>query len=146
MTEQALQILTRAARDKAQRAITALLVSCATVTAFDPARDYTLTELEPYDAISSRFIRAVEMALRFMRTLERLEFAEQSDSVRDLLHRMEKLGMVSETGLWLMMRDMRNRIVHDYLPGEIKVMYDNIIGVYSAELEAFSQRIATRII
>ncbi|NJO17626.1 MAG: DUF86 domain-containing protein [Thioploca sp.] len=109
-------------------------------------RDYTLIELEPYDAMSSRFIRAVEMALRFMRTLERMEFAEQSDSVRDLLHRMEKLGVVSEAGLWLMMRDIRNRIVHDYLPGEIKVMYDNIIGVYSVELEAFLQRITTRII
>jgi len=32
------------------------------------------------------------------------------------------------------MRDVRNRIVHDYLPSETKQMYDDIMGPLSAEL------------
>lgn len=146
MNEQDLLIVLRAAREKTLRAIEALQVSRSAVAAFDDAREYTLAELEPYDAMSSRFIRAVEMALRLMRSLERLEFAEQSDSARDLLHRMEKLGVVTEAGLWLMMRDMRNRIVHDYLPGELKAMYDDIAGPYGTELAVFAQAITQRVI
>jgi hypothetical protein len=65
----------------------------------------------------------VEVAIKFFRTYEYYLQAEQSQTVRDGLHLMEKLGLVSGIDIWLEMRDVRNRIVHDYVPEKIAEMY-----------------------
>lgn len=101
---------------------------------YDETKVYDADELEPYDALSDRFIRAVEIGIKFFRSYEMLEFAEQSDTLRNLLNRMEKLGVVSSVEIWFRMRDVRNRIVHDYLPQEVKDMYGDIMGDFSDEL------------
>ena len=136
--------LTRDTLAKAVDALAILDASLTTVAPFDPARTYSPKELEPYDALSDRFIRGVEVAIRFMRSLERLEFAESSETLRDLLHRMEKLDVVSEAGLWLEMRDIRNRIVHDYLPEQRAAMFADILGPFGAELRRFRDRARAR--
>ncbi len=84
--------------------------------------------------MSDRFIRAVEVGITFFRSYEMFEFAEQSDTLRNLLNRMEKTGIVSSVEIWFRMRDVRNRIVHDYLPQEVKEMYDDMMGAFSREL------------
>ncbi len=61
-------------------------------------------------------------------------YGESSETLRDSLNRTEKLEIISSTILWLQMRDVRNRIVHDYLPEEIKDMYDEIMGAFGKEL------------
>ncbi len=136
--------LTRAALAKAVDAITILEASLTRVDPFDPARTYTPEELEPYDALSDRFIRAVEVAIRCMRSLERLEFAENSETLRDLLHRMEKLDVVSDAGLWLEMRDIRNRMVHDDLPEQRAAMFADILGPFGGELLRFRGQVLAR--
>src|SRR6056297_4148059 len=108
--------------------------SLAKLKPYEENRVYNAEELEPYDALSDRFIRAVEVGIKFFRSYEMLEFAEQSDTLRNLLNRMEKTGMVSSVEIWFRMRDVRNRIVHDYLPQEVKDMYDDIMGAFSSEL------------
>jgi 4-alpha-glucanotransferase len=102
---------------------------------YEETRNYGADESEPYDALSDRFIRAVEISLKFFRSYERLQFAEESDTLRDRLNRMEKLELVSSVEQWFNMRDVRNRIVHDYLPNEIKQMYDDIMGPFASELK-----------
>jgi len=102
---------------------------------YDPQRDYTADEREPYDALCDRFIRAVEVNLKFFRTYEKVQFGEESDTLRDLLNRIEKVGLISSVELWFRMRDVRNRIVHDYLPEKVKEMYDDIMGVFGSELQ-----------
>jgi hypothetical protein len=71
----------------------------------------------------SRFIRAVESALRLFRSVELHEFGVPADSTRELLDRMEKLRWVSSADLWLAMRSIRNKIVHDYLPEQVAQMF-----------------------
>ena len=39
---------------------------------------------------------------------------------------MEKLRLVGSASLWLEMRNIRNRIVHDYLPEQTAQMFDLI--------------------
>jgi len=136
--------LTRDALAKALDAIAILDASLTSVAPFDPARTYSPKELEPYDALSDRFIRAVEVAIRFVRSLERLEFAESSETLRDLLHRMEKLDLVSSAGVWLEMRDIRNRMVHDYLPEQRAAMFADILGPFGGELRRFRDRAQAR--
>jgi len=59
--------------------------------------------------LSDRYLRAFESALRFFRTWEQVREVAPSESFRNLLLRMEKLGFISEIGLWLTLRDVRNR-------------------------------------
>jgi hypothetical protein len=121
-------------RHKALKAIMLVAASLSDYQPYDPATDYTPKALEPYDALADRFVRAVECSLRYFRSHEMAEFAEQSDTTRTLLNRMEKLGLISGTSLWLAMRNVRNRIVHDYLPEQTAQMFDEIHLTYGPEL------------
>ncbi len=50
---------------------------------------------------------------------------------------MEKSNFISSAELWVEMRDVRNRIVHDYLPNQIEKIYAQIQTSYFAELKRF---------
>ncbi len=130
-----LELLAESNREKARRMIDLVVASLSEYRPFDPAVTYTPKDLEPYDALADRFVRAVECCLHYFRSHELREFAEQSDSTRSLLNRMEKLDLVSNTNLWLQMRNVRNRIVHDYLPEQTAQMYSEISGPYGKELQ-----------
>ncbi len=128
------QIITKASLNKAIDAINLVEASLNEIKPFDENKIYSPKEREPYDALSDRFIRAIEISLKYFRSYEKLMYGENSETLRDLLNRMEKLEIISSTILWLQMRDVRNRIVHDYLPEEIKDMYDEIMNAFGKEL------------
>ena len=130
-----LELLAESNRERARRTIDLVVASLSEYRPFNPAATYTPKDLEPYDALADRFVRAVECCLRYFRSYELLEFAEQSDSTRSLLNRMEKLDLVGDTTLWLQMRNVRNRIVHDYLQEQTAQMYSEISGPYGNELQ-----------
>ncbi|RME35689.1 MAG: hypothetical protein D6786_01210 [Gammaproteobacteria bacterium] len=138
-----LQALATDALRKATATLDLLRHSVSRYRPYDAKREYTPDELEPYDAMCDRFIRAVEMSVRLMRTIERLAFGDASVTFRDLLHRMEKLELVSSTGLWIDMRDVRNRVVHDYLPEQVAALYADIAGPYASELFSFGEKAAS---
>ena len=125
-------------------AIALVAASLDTVSPFDPTRPYSPKEREPYDALCDRFLRAVEVCLKYFRTYERFTEAEVSETIRDLLLRMEKQGMVSSMKLWIDMRDVRNRIFHDYLPEQLSELYGLIMGEMGQELLRVKQRIEER--
>ena len=135
MTTQELITISKQAREKALAAVRLVSASIEKLGPYDASRTYTPEEREPYDALSDRFVRAVEVCIKFFRSYERLQFAENSNTLRDQLNRMEKLGVITSTELWFRMRDVRNRIVHVYLPAEIKELYDDLLGPLGAELQ-----------
>ncbi len=137
-----LALLAAGGKKKCGAAIVLVEASLRRVQPYDSSRNYTPDELEPYDALADRFVRVVEIALRFFRTIEMLHEAVASDTLRDRLHRMEKIGLISETPLWLDMRDVRNRIVHDYLPEQVAEMFAQITGPFAAELARFRIELA----
>ena len=110
---------------------------------FDTQRNYSAEELEPYDAMCDRYLRAVEMAIRYFRTVERARLALNSESYRDLLGNAAKWGLVTDVDLWFRMRDLRNRIAHDYLPEHLLRIYQAISGDYGPELLRLRDRLAT---
>lgn len=101
---------------------------------FDVLRTYSAEELEPYDAMCDRYLRAVEMAIRYFRTVERARLALNSESYRDLLGNAAKWGLVADVDLWFRMRDLRNRIAHDYLPEHLLRIYEAISAEFGPEL------------
>lgn len=136
-----LKILVKASAQKTLDSITLVEASLKRVGRFDVNADYSPREREPYDALCDRFTRAVETAIKFFRTYEKQMYAEYSETIRDLLHRMEKLEMISSLEIWMKMRDIRNRIVHDYLPEEIQDIYDSVMGEMGKNLLALKEKI-----
>ena len=133
--------LITAARQKVLNTIMLVEASLSRITPYDVNQNYTPEEMEPYDAMSGRFIRAVEVSLKFFRTYERYLFAESSDTIRDLLNRMATVDLITSTQLWVAMRDGRNRIVHDYLPKDIKQIYDAIQNQFGNELKQLKSKL-----
>ncbi len=133
--------LISAARQKVLNTIMLVEASLSRITPYDVNQNYTPEEMEPYDAMSDRFIRAVEVSLKFFRTYERYLFAESSDTIRDLLNRMATVDLITSTQLWVAMRDVRNRIVHDYLPKDIKQIYDVIQNQFGNELKQLQSKL-----
>ena len=140
MTMPEQQTITQQALRKMSAAIALVQASLEKLEPYDNQRTYTADEREPYDALSDRFIRAVEVSIRFFRSYERLQFAENADTLRDLLNRMEKLNLITSVECWFSMREVRNRIVHDYLPHEVKEMYDDIMGPFGQELLTLNEK------
>ena len=103
---------------------------------------YTPKEREPYDALSDRYLRAFESSLKFLRTWERVREAAPSDTFRDLLLRAEKLGLISTAERWVILRDLRNRIAHEYLPLELARIYAAIVGPAATELRRLAAKAA----
>ena len=130
------------AQKKVLGAISMVESSLSDISPYNPEQSYTAKELEPYDALSDRFIRAVEISLKFFRTYEIYLYGENSETIRDLLNRMEKTELIESTYLWMEMRDIRNRIVHDYLPEQIKKIYDLIIDKFGKELSQLRSKIS----
>lgn len=129
-------------RAKTAASLRLLIASLDDYRPFDPAAGLSPKQLEPYDALADRFIRAVESALRLFRGIELHEFAVPADSTRELLDRMEKLRWVSAADRWMSMRSIRNKIVHDYLPEQVAQMYAQITGPFAAELRALHARLS----
>ncbi|HON79757.1 MAG TPA: nucleotidyltransferase substrate binding protein [Spirochaetota bacterium] len=136
-----IQVIAVQSRLKALDALNLLAASLETVVPYDPLHSYTPSEREPYDALSDRFMRSVEICIRFFRSYERYMFAENSDTLRNLLLRMEKLTLVDSTLQWVEMRDLRNRIVHDYLPEKISEMYSLILKEFGPALMEVAEKI-----
>lgn len=130
-------------RDKMLDAVSLVSASLDKLDEYRIDRRYTPDEREPYDALCDRFIRAVEISLKFFRSYERLQYAENSETLRDLMNRMEKLDLISGVEIWFIMREVRNRIVHDYLPEEVKGMYDDIMGPLGEELQRCAEKVRT---
>ncbi len=129
-------------RDKLFAALELLFASADAYSGFDPTRLYTPKEREPFDALCDRYLRSFESSLKFFRTWERVREAAPSDTFRDLLLRMEKLGFISSATTWLTMRDLRNRIAHEYLPEELQKIYSAIVGTATPEMRRLAARVS----
>jgi len=130
---------------KLRAALDLVLASAEAYAPFEPHRAYTPKEREPYDAFSDRFLRAFESALKFFRTWERVREAAPSETFRDLLLRMEKLGFISGHEAWIALRDLRNRVVHDYLPEELADLYEAIVSEAVPELTRLRHSVDLRV-
>jgi len=128
-------------KQKTIDAIALVEASLLRVKTYNPEKAYTPEEREPYDALCDRFIRAVELSIKFFKSYEMKMFAENSETLRDLILRMEKMNMVSSLDIWFQMRDVRNRIVHNYLPEAIQLIYFDITHPFADELKSLKEKV-----
>lgn len=138
---EAIPILYEAARRKALDALTLVEASLSDYQPYSRGHEYSPKEREPYDALADRYMRAIEVCIKYFRSYERMMFADSSETYRDLLQRAHKRGMIASPSLWFDMRDLHNRIVHDYLPDRLEELYTLISGPYGAALMALKTRL-----
>jgi len=93
---------------------------------FKVGKIYTSDELEIYDALSFRFMKTIDLALSFFRSLERYVDAKESETLRDRLLFIQKLRIVDDINFWFEARELRGKIAHTYLPRELKDIYEEI--------------------
>jgi len=130
---------------KLRAALDLVFASAEAYAPFEPARCYSPQEREPYDAFADRYLRGFESSLKFFKTWERIREATPSDTFRDLLLRMEKLGIISHHERWISLRDLRNRVVHDYLPGELALLYEAILVEAVPEFRRLAREATRRV-
>lgn len=126
--------LLQASKTKVISSIQLVEASMHDLKPFDDKIKYSPKELEPYDALADRFIRAVENCIKFFRTYDYYLNVVKTESYRNLLLDIEKLKIITSVDLWIDMRDIRNRIVHEYLPDQVKNIFDQVMNKFKNEL------------
>lgn len=136
-------IITENIRKVALDAINLVKASLESMTPYEAKKKYTPKEQEPYDALCDRFVRAVEVGIQFFRSYEKLMYGINSDTIRDLLNRIQKADLISSVILWMDMRDVRNRLVLAYSPEKIQAVYAVIMGEFGKELLQLQAKLVT---
>jgi hypothetical protein len=109
-----------------QRAIILLRASVKKFKPYRARKTYTPAEMEYYDSLSFRFEKTVELFLHFFKGLESFLFGKVSDTLRDRLFAMQKLNLIDTIDFWIEARLLRNKVAHDYLPEQLKDIYNEI--------------------
>lgn len=105
---------------------------------FKVRKTYTPLELEYYDSLAFRFEKAVELFLHFFKGLELYHSGKVSDTLRDRLLLMQKLKIIDGIDFWIEARLPRNKVAHDYLPEQLKDIYQEIFKKSKAMLKYMS--------
>jgi len=101
-------------------------------------KTYTPVELEYYDSLAFRFEKTVELFLHFFKGLESYQSGKVSDTLRDRLLLMQKLKIINGIDFWIEARLLRNKVAHDYLPEQLKDIYQEIFKKSKAMLKYMS--------
>jgi hypothetical protein len=95
--------------------------------------NYSFEELESFDSLTSRFARSADIySQKVMRTI----FAIMREDVRffaDRMYKAEKEGIIASADKLIEIKDLRNDIVHQYIP-EITFEIINDVLILSVEL------------
>jgi DNA-binding PadR family transcriptional regulator len=96
---------------------------CAPITS---GSSFTVLELDAIEVLASRFARTTDFLInRVMRALDRYEL-EPDGSLLDVLNRAEKRGLVKAARTLREMKELRNEIVHEYLPAGLAELLDDL--------------------
>lgn len=88
---------------------------------------YTPEELERFESLTSRFSRMSDLLLqRVFRLIDRIDLEDQG-TVRDRINRAEKKGLVASAEQFILVRELRNRIAHQYVPEGIQSLFAEVL-------------------
>ena len=109
-----------------KKAVALLMASIGKFKPYQVRKIYTPDELEYYDSLAFRFEKSTELALGFFKGLEVFVYAKTSDTLRDRLLIMQKVGIVEDINFWMEARMLRNKIAHTYATSDLRELYGEI--------------------
>jgi hypothetical protein len=97
--------------------------------------DWTPSDLDAFEALTSRYARLSDMILRkLFRGLDALEL-EDPGTLLDALNRAEKRGLIDSAGDFLEIRELRNEIAHEYAQENLRPLFVSVLEHAPALLE-----------
>ena len=84
--------------------------------------------LEIFEALVSRFARTTDIFMaKYMRT-----FAEKDDpafrgSLVDTIYYAEKSGLIDSAQHWIEIRELRNKIAHEYADRDLSLIFEQVL-------------------
>jgi hypothetical protein len=102
---------------------------------------FNADDLDAIEILASRFSRTTDFLVnKVLRALDRYEF-EAEGSLIDVVNRAEQRGLVETARLLREMKELRNEIVHEYLPDGLVELREDLLN-YTPQLLAIAQRTA----
>ena len=116
-----------------QSALNTLQLSANKCQAIGQKENYTFEDLESFDSLTSKFIRASDIfTQKIMRTIWML-LHEPFVPFIDMMNKGEKMFLLHSADSMIEIRDLRNQIAHEYIPEAISDLIPEVIE-FSAEL------------
>jgi len=89
--------------------------------------NYTIDELEKFEALTSRFVRLCDFIIqKMLRLIDEIDLETQG-TVRDRIHRAEKKGLIKSAEQFADCRLLRNEIAHEYTQTKILKIFKNVL-------------------
>ena len=106
--------------DEAANHLTASIERCE-IFVFN--KDFTEDQLVELEALTSRFARMSDLLIqKVLKTIDRLD-GTTPGTVRDRLLQAEKKGLINSADEFMQIRDIRNRIAHEYEMDALKDIF-----------------------
>jgi uncharacterized protein YutE (UPF0331/DUF86 family) len=84
---------------------------------------YSEQDLERFESLTGRFARLADLLVqKIFRLIDRMDLEDQG-TVRDRINRAEKKGLIESAEQFVLIRELRNTIAHDYDPIAIEKMF-----------------------
>ncbi len=89
--------------------------------------DYADEEYDAFEALSSRYVRTIDMIVRrVLRTIDLVEL-ERPGTLIDTVNHAARRGVIDNVDALRTMTDLRNEIAHDYIKSELVEAFENIL-------------------
>ncbi len=84
-------------------------------------------DLERFESLTGRFARLSDLLIQKMfRLIDRLDLDDQG-SVRDRINRAEKKGLIVSAEQFILIRELRNTIAHEYDPVATEQIFLHVV-------------------
>ena len=98
--------------------------------------EYSLHELDNFEAFTSRFARLSDILIqKLVRLIDKIEL-EEKGTVRDIINNAEKKGLIDNADTFVQIRIVRNDITHEYDPDSVKEIFKKVMDLTPHLLES----------
>lgn len=105
-------------------------------SSFNLELEFSETDLEKMEAYTARFARLLDIyTQKILKTIDVLE-GYGYGSLRDILNRSAKTGIISSEIEVLHWRFLRNEIAHDYIPSEQRRIFFEVMQISGKLLQS----------
>ncbi|MGE5479153.1 MAG: hypothetical protein ACM3U1_01845 [Chloroflexota bacterium] len=101
--------------------------------------EYTDEELESFESLASRFARTSDLLTqKLLRTFYMLIYERPSTTI-DAANLLEKLKLVRDGDDFIIIRQLRNKISHEYVEDDLPELFESIIG-YAPQIATIASK------
>ena len=89
---------------------------------------YSEQDLERFESLTGRFARLADLLVqKIFRLIDSLDLEDQS-TIQDRINRAEKKGLIESAEQFILVRELRNTIAHDYDPVATEQIFLNVLA------------------